>query len=390
MAARKTYDEINQKIKEGNAIVVTADEVIDIVAEKGIREAAKYVDVVTTATFGPMCSTGAFMNFGHSDPPIRMTNVLLNNVPAYAGLAAVDAYMGATETSLDKGTSYGGAHVICDLVDGKSIRLNASSPGTDCYPRKNIETWIDLDDINEAYLFNPRNAYQNYSAATNTSDDPLYTYMGILKPHMGNVHYCTSGQLSPLLNDPYYRAIGIGTRIFLAGAQGFVSWMGTQFCSGRKRSGKGIPNEPGGTLAVSGDLRSMTTDFLKPAVFKDYGISMFVGIGVPIPILDEEMMSCVSVSDRDIFTTIEDYGVKRRDKPSLGTVSYEELRSGNIRLEGRSIPTAPITSLHKSRQIAELLKQQIKKGEFEITKPVQRFPLDSTLKSLEIKSKGGK
>ncbi|HKL10359.1 MAG TPA: homocysteine biosynthesis protein [Clostridia bacterium] len=390
MAVKKTYDEINQKIKEGNAVIVTADEVLDIVAEKGIREAAKHVDVVTTATFGPMCSTGAFINFGHADPPIRMTNVLLNDVPAYAGLAAVDAYIGATETSISKGIGYGGAHVICDLIDRKEIRLKASSPGTDCYPRKNIETWINLDDVNEAYLYNPRNAYQNYSAAINTSDSPLYTYMGILKPAMGNVHYCTSGQLSPLLNDPYYRTIGIGTRIFLAGAQGFVSWMGTQFSSGRKRNENGLPNAPGGTLAVSGDLRKMTTDFLKPAVFKNYGISMFVGIGVPIPILDEEMMSCVSVSDKDIFTSIEDYSFKRRDKASLGTVSYEELRSGHIKLGGKKIPTAPITSLHKSKQIAKLLKEQIGKGEFEITRPVQRFPLDNTLKSLEIKSKGEK
>lgn len=387
MSNKKSYEEINQKIKEGKAVIVSADEVLDIIAEKGITEAAKYVDVVTTATFGPMCSTGAFLNFGHADPPIRMTSVTLNDVPAYAGLAAVDAYIGATETSITKGIHYGGAHVICDLIDRKEVRLQASSPGTDCYPRKNIDTCITLDDINEAYLYNPRNAYQNYSAAINTSDQPLHTYMGILKSNMGNVHYCTSGQLSPLINDPYYRTIGIGTKIFLAGAQGFVSWMGTQFCSGRSRRENGLPDAPGGTLAVSGDLRSMSTEFIQPAVFEDYGISMFVGIGVPIPILDAEMMSNVSITDRDIFTNIEDYSVKRRDKPSLGTVSYQELRSGFVEIQGKKIPTAPITSLHKSRQIAELLKQQIKKGDFEITKPVAQFPLNNTLNNLEIKRK---
>ena len=385
MAVKKTYEEINKKIREGKAVVVSADEVLNIVAEKGIAEAAQYVDVVTTATFGPMCSTGAFLNFGHADPPIRMTKVTLNDVPAYAGLAAVDAYIGATETSLTKGISYGGAHVICDLIDRKEIRLKASSPGTDCYPRKSIDTSINLDDINEAYLYNPRNAYQNYSAAINTSNKPLHTYMGILKSSMGNVHYCTSGQLSPLINDPYYRTIGIGTKIFLAGAQGFVSWMGTQFCSGRERSENGLPDSPGGTLAVSGDLRAMSTEFIQPAVFEDYGISMFVGIGVPIPILDEEIMANVSVRDSEIFTNIEDYSVGRRDKPIVGRVSYEELRSGSVEINGKKIPTAPITSLHKSRQIAELLKIQIEKGEFEITKPVQRFPLTNTLNPLEIK-----
>lgn len=387
MSTKKSYEEINHKMKEGKAVIVSADEVLDVVREMGISEAAKYVDVVTTATFGPMCSTGAFLNFGHADPPIRMTKVSLNDVPAYAGLAAVDAYIGATETSESEGIRYGGAHVIKELVDGKKIRLKASSPGTDCYPRKEIDTWITLDDLNEAYLYNPRNAYQNYSAAINSSDRALHTYMGVLKANMGNIHYCTSGQLSPLLNDPYYRTIGIGTRIFLAGAQGFVSWMGTQFCSGRSRDASGLPDSPAGTLAVSGDLKSMNGEFLQPAVFEDYGISMFVGIGIPIPILDEDLMACVSVSDRDIMTQVVDYSVPRRSKPSLATVSYSQLRSGFVEIEGKRIKTAPITSLHKSRQIAEILKKQLQDGAFEITRPVQNFPLDNTLNSLNLKEK---
>ena len=121
MSVQKTYEEINEKIRNGTVVVVTAEELIPIVKERGIEEATKYVDVVTTATFGPMCSSGAFLNFGHSDPPIRMASVLLNNVSAYAGLAAVDSYIGATEPSADRGIEYGGAHVICDLIDGKEV-----------------------------------------------------------------------------------------------------------------------------------------------------------------------------------------------------------------------------------------------------------------------------
>ncbi|HHY95144.1 MAG TPA: hypothetical protein GX513_09065, partial [Firmicutes bacterium] len=111
----KTYEEINQRIREGKAVVVTAEEVIPLVQEKGPRRVAEEVDVVTTATFAPMCSSGAFLNFGHSDPPIRMQSVRLNGVPAHAGVAAVDAYLGATECSQDRGPAYGGAHVIEDL-----------------------------------------------------------------------------------------------------------------------------------------------------------------------------------------------------------------------------------------------------------------------------------
>lgn len=384
MAVKKSYEEINEKIKKGTAVVVTAEEVIDIVKEKGIKEAAKHVDVVTTATFGPMCSSGAFLNFGHSDPPIRMSKVHLNNVSAYAGLAAVDVYIGATEESEDKGMEYGGAHVICDLIDGKKIHLLATARGTDCYPCKEVETYITKDSINEAYLFNPRNCYQNYNAAINGSDKRIYTYMGILQPNRGNITYSTSGQLSPLLNDPLYRTIGIGTRIFLAGTVGYVSWQGTQFNSGCDRDEKGIPLGGAGTLAVIGDLKNMNTEYIRPAVFEKYGTSIFIGIGIPIPILDEDMMKQVSVEDKDIYTSIVDYSAPKRSKPSLGRVSYAELRSGKVNLDGKEIKTAPMSSLKKARKIAEELKGWIKKGDFLIQKPVQPFPLDNKLNSLEI------
>src|SRR5690554_1986030 len=216
MAKTKTYDEINEKIKKGQVTVVTAEEIIPMVKEEGPAAVLEKVDVVTTATFGAMCSSGAFFNFGHSDPPIKMSKVWLNDVPAYTGLAAVDAYLGATEPVEGANLSYGGAHVIEDLVAGKTVRLRATARGTDCYPRKKIETWVGLEDLNQAYLFNPRNAYQNYAVAVNSSDKPIYTYMGTLLPNLGNATYSTAGELSPLLNDTGFQTIGIGTRIFLA------------------------------------------------------------------------------------------------------------------------------------------------------------------------------
>ena len=384
----KTYQEINEKIARGEAVIVTAEEVVDIVKERGIKEAADYVDVVTTATFGPMCSSGAFLNLGHANPPIRMTEISLNNVEGYGGLAAVDTYVGATETSTDRGAEYGGAHVICDLIDGKDIHLHATSPGTDCYPRKEIDTWISLDDINEAYLYNPRNCYQNYNAAVNTSKKRIYTYMGILHPNMGNITYSTSGELSPLLNDPLYRTIGMGTRIFLAGNQGYVAWQGTQFNSGCVRDEKGYPVGGAGTLAVAGDLRGMDTRYIQPAVFERYGVSMFVGIGIPIPILDEEMMSFVSVENKDLHTNLIDYS--NSDHPVLKQVSYAELRSGAVEVDGKTIRTSPLSSLDRAREIADVLGDWMKKGEFFLQEPIQRFPLGNTLNALKIRERRDK
>lgn len=386
MSNEKSIKEINERIKKGEALVLTAEEMIDFVDEHGEETAFQEVDVVTTATFGAMCSSGAFLNFGHCDPPIRMQRVWLNDVMAYAGLAAVDVYLGVTEESETEGSNYGGAHVIQDLLNGKEVRLRAISRGTDCYPRKEVETYITLDDLNQAYLYNPRNAYQNYWVAVNSSSRIIYTYMGPLYSHFGNASYSSAGQLSPLLNDPYYRTIGIGTRIFLGGAQGYISWEGTQHNPVRERTANGIPVGGAGTLAVIGDLKEMSPEYIAAASIANYGVSMYVGLGIPIPIINREMVKHTSIRDRDIYVTIIDYSGGSRDNPVMGRVNYEELRSGEIILNnGVKVPTAPLSSYYKARKIALELKDWINKGEFLLTEPVQNLSTTREFKPLRIR-----
>ena len=382
--ATKTYEEINQKIKKGEAVVVTAEEIIDIVKEKGVKQTLKDVDVVTTGTFGPMCSSGAILNIGHSNPKIKIQKAWLNDVNAYAGLAAVDLYIGVTEVPDDDPLNkvhpgafrYGGGHVIEDLVAGKDIKLRAISYGTDCYPRRKLETLINLKDLNEAFLFNPRNAYQNYNCAVNLSNRVIYTYMGVIKPHLGNANYSTSGQLSPLLNDPLYKTIGIGTRIFLGGGVGYVVWNGTQHNPTAKRGENGVPKGGAGTLSVVGDLKQMKPEWLVGASFVGYGATLTVGLGIPIPLLSEEILEYVSVTDKEIFTQVIDYS---EDYPngivrSLGEISYAQLRSGEIEVNGKKVPTASLSSYSKAREIALELKSWIKEGKFELGEPVELIP----------------
>ncbi|MBW2265188.1 MAG: homocysteine biosynthesis protein [Deltaproteobacteria bacterium] len=381
----KTFQEINEKIRNGKVVVVTADQIIDIVKEKGPVEAAKHVDVVTTGTFAPMCSSGAFINFGHTTPVIKASKVWLNNVPAYAGLAAVDCFIGATELCEEDPMNrvhpgefkYGGGHVIQDLVAGKKVHLEASAYGTDCYPNRAFEKEITLKKLPMATLCNPRNGYQNYNCAINMTDKTIFTYMGTLKPNMGNANYCSAGQLSPLMNDPYYMTIGIGTRIFLGGAQGFVTWHGTQHKPKVKRTRKGTPMSPAGTLWVTGDLKKMSHKWLVGVSIQGYGSSLAVGLGVPIPILNEEIVKFTVVSDDDIFTQIVDYG---HDYPqgisnSYGTVSYGELKSGNIQINGQDVPTAPLSSVVRAREIAETLKKWVENGKFILGEPQELLPL---------------
>ena len=381
----KTIADINARIKTGEVVVVTAEEMIDVVKQEGPAEAARRIDVVTTGTFAPMCSSGVFINFGHAKPGIKASRVKFNGVPAYAGIAAVDCYLGATEPAEDDPLNrvypgefaYGGGHVIEDLVAGKSVELEATGYGTDCYPNRRIKKRVSLKSLPQATLCNPRNGYQNYNCAVNLTDKTIYTYMGALKPRAGNANYCSAGQLSPLFNDPYYRTIGLGTRIFIGGAQGYIVWHGTQHKGAVDRTPDGIPLTPAGTLWAMGDLKQMSPEWLVGVSLQGYGCSLAVGLGVPIPVLNEDIARQTGVSDEEIFTQIVDYG---SDYPngvgrSLGQVSYAELKSGQVRVNGQFAPTTPLSSLVKARQIANLLKRDISAGEFLLGEPQFTLPL---------------
>jgi uncharacterized protein (DUF39 family)/CBS domain-containing protein len=358
---------INQKIRDGNVRVVTADQMPDLVEELGEDRALEEVDVVTTGTFGAMCSSGAFLNFGHADPPIRMERVWLNDVEAYGGLAAVDAYIGATQQSTTLGEQYGGAHVMEDLVSGHMVELHGISRGTDCYPRRTITTELGIEDLNQAMMVNPRNSYQRYNAATNSTDQTLYTYMGTLLPNRGNITYSGAGTLSPLSNDPGFRTIGGGVPIFLCGATGMIIGEGTQHS----------PAGGFGTLSVTGDMKEMSAEFLRAATMHHYGVSLYVGVGVPIPILDREMVRRTAIRDQDISVDVVDYGVPRRDRPSLRKVTYAELKTGKVELNGEEVRTSSLSSYRKALDVARTLQNWIEKGKFELALPTRR--IDPTL-----------
>ena len=382
----KTIQEINEKIKTGRAVVCDAEEIIAIIKAKGLKKAAAEVDVVTTGTFAPMCSSGAYFNVGHSKPRIKLGGgkSTLNDVPVYTGFAAVDVFLGAAALPEDDPRNrlhpgkfpYGGAHVIEELVAGRDVRLSGQAYGTDCYPRRQLDTLIRLEDMNEAVLFNLRNCYQNYNVAVNLSDRVIYTYMGVLQPRMRNATYCSAGQLSPLLNDPFYLTIGMGTRIFLGGGIGYVAGSGTQHNPGVKRGENGVPRMGAGTLSVTGDLKSMSSQWLRGASFVGYGVTLAVGIGIPIPILDEEILRYTGVTDADIFAQVVDYSEAYPNcrAGSLGEVNYAELKSGSISVDGKKVTTAGLSSYAGAKQIAGILKDWVQAGSFLLTEPVATLP----------------
>jgi len=391
----KTYAEINRKIESGKAVVLTADEIMDYVDRKGLASAAREVDVVTTATFGPMCSSGCVLNFGHSTPKIRMSEAWIEDVLVYTGLAAVDVYLGATQLRHADSANmyypgefrYGGGHVIEDLVAGKRLQLFALSYGTDEYPRRELRTYFTIHDLNQAVMVNPRNCYQNYNVAVNETERRIYTYMGCLEPNCGNANYCSAGQLSPLLNDPLYETIGVGTRVWLAGARGHVYAEGTQHAADCARTQAGVPMEGAGTLALTADMKAMRPEFVRGVSLQGYGVSLGLGVGIPIPILNEQVLKRTCVRDRDIFAPVVDYGKDYPNKTGrvILSVSYEQLRRGEIEIGGRKVPVGSLSSYRKALEVANLLADEIRRGDFLVAEPLARLPSKGAMKSLEIR-----
>jgi uncharacterized protein (DUF39 family) len=179
------------------------------------------------------------------------------------------------------------------------------------------------------------------------------------------------------MNDPLYRSIGIGTRVFLCGAQAYVAWHGTQHNPGLPRLENKTPRAGAGTLALIGNLKEMDPKWLRAVTYTGYGVSLSVAVGVPIPIIDEEMMKFVAVSDAELKAPVVDYSgfyPTGEGEAKLGEVTYAELKSGAIQINGKQVPTGGFSSYLKAREVAEHLKDMIKNGDFLLTASVGSLP----------------
>jgi len=367
----KTIEEINKKIRSGQAVVLTAGEAKALAEEKGVDALERDVDVVTTATFSPMCSSGLMLNTGHVRPGLKMQKARLDGVPLYGGVACVDLYLGATEEDPDR-PGYGGAHVIHKLLSGERLPFEAEGRPSDCYPTRSIRATLGLEDLNQAYLFNPRNLYQNYDAAWNSSDKPLYTYMGRLQPGGATINYASAGEWSPLLNDPRLRCFGLGTRLLVGGGEGYVVWEGTQYNQAQDRDpDTDLPVGPGATLALMGELRGMSPDWVRPVSIPGYGVSLYLGIAAAIPVLDRDMARALSIRNRDIRVRVNDYAGGGK----VGEVSFAELEKGRTVFRDRDVTTRTMSDNRGARKLATLLRERIQDGDFLLTQPVLHLPV---------------
>jgi putative methanogenesis marker 16 metalloprotein len=293
---RRTIDQINRLLKQGKATVMTAAE-LSRALRAGTTVGFKDVHVVTAATCGLMSGTYAVLSFPVC-PPSRFTRaakVHLNGVEAYPGpcpnerIGLIDAVVFATRSSRSL-PGYGGGHLLQDLCAGKQVIVEVQTD-----EGHHLQTAVRLSQMPHAVLHGSRHAFRNYVGFVNPSPRPVPTiFCSIpLPPRLTGATACGCGELNPIEKDPGLRTIGVGTRVLVNGAVGYVSGAGTRASAQR-------PN-----LSIAADLHAMKPTYM--GGFKtSMGIEPIQTWAVPIPILDNAALAAASVLDEHIGLPITD------------------------------------------------------------------------------------
>jgi uncharacterized protein (DUF39 family) len=159
---------------------------------------------------------------------------------------------------------------------------------------------------------------------------------------------------------------------------------GTQHAGGVGRTPDGVPTGGAGTLALTGDMKQMRKEFVRGVSFIGYGVSLTLGIGIPIPILNEDILKRACVRDRDILAPVVDYGTDYPQNTGkvVGHVNYEQLRAGQIQIDGRTVEVGSLSSYYKALEVAHLLADEIRRGDFRLAAPIAPLCRDNKMKPL--------
>ena len=292
----RTIERINQKISKGEAVILTAQELEELV-EEGRDSEIREVDVVTTGTMGLMSGTYALLSFPVAPAGAyrRFTKGSINGVPINIGpcpnenLGLVDCMVFGTSKSTSD-PRYGGGHLFRDLVEGRAVQVEVTAE-----EGSTVRTEINIDRMPTARLMGSRNLFRNYRAFVNSSGSEVRSIFHSMPfpPNFGGLTFSGCGHLNPLQNDPHLRCIGIGTRLLFNGGEGFVTGNGT-------RSSPVHPN-----LMTVADMKGMDHALMGGFQTAE-GPECIASYAVPIPILDESLLESIQAMDDRVLLAVVD------------------------------------------------------------------------------------
>jgi len=318
MNKRRTIAAINEKVERGEAAVMTADELCNRV-RSGEEVSFEDVDVVTSATCGVKSGTYAVLSFkvAERDEFERAERVFLNGVPAFPGpcpnerLGIIDAIVYGTSRRDER---YGGGHLFRDLVSDEEIEVLVET-----VEGKTIETTTNLDKIPFARLSSTRNAFRNYNAFVNPEQNEVASIFSVSKFEgaFKGLTFSGCGELNPLEKDPFLDTVGIGTRILMNGAEGFVIGAGT-------RSSAEKPN-----LMGIADMHAMQPEYVG-GFRTSAGPEVWNSWAVPIPIVNERVLETAKRLDEEIKLSVRDVHTRL----PVGEITYADVwRDSSVRFD---------------------------------------------------------
>jgi putative methanogenesis marker 16 metalloprotein len=305
-----SYQEIVRRVENKEAVIMTAQEVADLV--QAGESTPPDVDVVTTATRAVMSGTYAILSFPVARPAsfIRARSAWINGVQAVVGpcpnenLGVLDLIVLGTAHSRSR-PDYGGGHLFRDLVERKPVQVEVETDDG-----RRLEAEVSLEDMPSARLFGSRHAFKNYSSFVNAGTEPINTifHSRSFAPRCKEATFSGCGQINPLKNDPLLESIGVGTRILMNGAEGFILGTGT-------RSSRERPN-----LSAFADMHRMEAELLGGFI-TSAGPECICSLAVPVAVISERILAEIARPDRRIPLPVNDVN----SRTAIGEADYGDV-----------------------------------------------------------------
>ncbi|HMK53953.1 MAG TPA: methanogenesis marker 16 metalloprotein [Methanobacteriaceae archaeon] len=293
---KRSVEDIQKKIKKGEATILTAEEVTKMVLD-GDEPTPNDVDVITTGTCGIMSGTAAIFHLPVAEAGSfkKAKSILLNGVPGFPGpcpnewLGSVDLMVYGTAHSTND-PQYGGGFLFKDLIKGKDIEVEV-----EVLNGNTITSTVTMDDFQTAQMVGTRFAFKNYTAFVNPTSQPISSIFNAIDmdgPFKG-ISFSGCGELNPLQNDPELNTLKRGAKVLLNSSEGIFVGPGT-------RSSPEKPN-----MMLTADMHEMDPHYLG-GFLTGAGPEVYNSVATAIPVLDDSILKKTFIKNEDIQLPIAD------------------------------------------------------------------------------------
>jgi uncharacterized protein (DUF39 family) len=360
--------------QRGDLQVCTAAQFRDRVAELGLDQAFRQTHVVVASEAGFTSQASLVLHLGPSDPPIRI---------ARCRLGSAEATGGHGNTDLVLPMQGGGAAALEALLQGQPLPFSASGQASLQQPRQELETQLSLQQIGAGQLLLHRAIAENGVVAVSSRDGLTPTPLGPVLGPRGSALFSCAGAGSIGLTSPGLRALGPGSPVLVAGAVGWVSGAGAGHNPQARRQASGHALSPGASCAVNVEVHGLERRWIRACHQRQEGSALLVALAAPVPLLDLDVARQAACGNEHLQAPVLDYGIPRRVRPSLGSVSYSELLSGRLQIGEQRIRCAPAHSPRLAQEIGAELCERLRAGRFPIRLPLVGLPQRPALLPLE-------